>query len=256
LRPDAITSSMLVDMLAAGQLYTTASAHCVFSTEQRSIGANDFTKIPHGVNGVEERLAIVWEKAVHAGKIDPMRFVAITSTNAAKLLNLYPKKGRIAVGADADIVIWDPSTKQKMSARSQLSMGDFNVFEGSTSHGSTMMTICAGRIAFENGQVTAVAGSGKYLALTANSPYIFSVIQQRERVCKPEKVERVDTPAMAKPKDTASSAFHSRPPTSSGGRNQNDSSFSISGAQIDDGRGNRAQTKISQPPGGKSSALW
>jgi dihydropyrimidinase len=264
LRPDSATSSILIDMLAAGQLYATASAHRVFSTDQRAIGSADFTKIPHGVNGVEERMAVVWEKAVHAGKIDPMRFVAITSTNAAKLLNLYPKKGRIAVGADADIVIWDPSAKQKTSARSQVSTGDLNVFEGMTCHGSATITICAGRIVYENGQVSATAGSGKYIALNANSPYIFSVIQQRERVCQPQKIERTDAPPLPKAGATAGKAppsqqpagFYTRPPTSSGARNQFDSSFTVGGAQIDDAKGTRAQTKISQPPGGKSSALW
>lgn len=129
-------------------------------------------------------------------------------------------------------------------------MGDFNIFEGMTSHGSATMTICAGRIVYENGQIAAAAGTGKYLSLTANSPYIFGVIQQRERVrfydctiyftmlilvfkvCQPEKVERTDTPVVAKstaPASTAPSTFHSRPPTSSGGRNQFDSSFSVGG---------------------------
>ena len=155
--------------LQSGNLHTTATDHCTFCTEQKAAGKNDFTRIPNGCGGVEERMAVVWDAGVNSGMLTPSEFVKVSSTNAAQIFNMYPRKGVIAAGSDADIVLWDPQGTRTISAATQFAKGGFNVFEGRTVRGIPSTTIAAGKVVFHQGELTAVEGAGRYIERPAFS---------------------------------------------------------------------------------------
>ncbi|KQQ47165.1 phenylhydantoinase [Duganella sp. Leaf126] len=153
----------LWDGLQSGNLHTTATDHCTFCAEQKAAGKDDFTRIPNGCGGVEDRMAVVWDAGVNTGGLTPSEFVRVTSTNAAQIFNIYPRKGVIAVGADADIVVWDPQGTRTISAKTQFAKGGFNVFEGRTVKGIPSTTVAAGKVVFQHGQLMAVEGAGRHI---------------------------------------------------------------------------------------------
>jgi dihydropyrimidinase len=130
--------------LQAGSLQVVATDHCAFTTEQKRYGVGDFTKIPNGTGGLEDRMPMLWTYGVSTGRLTMNEFVAVTSTNIAKILNMYPKKGAILVGADADIVVWDPEKEKTISAKTQQSAIDYNVFEGKQVKGLPRYTLTRG----------------------------------------------------------------------------------------------------------------
>ncbi|KAG6804502.1 dihydropyrimidinase isoform X2 [Apis mellifera caucasica] len=193
LRPDPDTPRALLNMLAKDGLQVTGSDNCTFNAEQKALGKDDFSKIPNGVNGVEDRMSVVWEKGVHAGIMDPTRFVAVTSTNAAKIFNLYPRKGVIAVGSDADIVVWDPNRKRTISAQTHVQAVDFNIFEGMEVHGVPEYVIVEGRVCVDECELKAVHGFGKFVETPSHATYVYDMIEDREK--KPRGVARTEAEA-------------------------------------------------------------
>ena len=149
--------------LQGGNLHTTATDHCTFCAEQKAAGAADFTKIPNGCGGVEDRMSVVWDAGVNTGRLTPSEFVRVTSANAAQIFNMYPRKGVVAVGADADLVVWDPNGTRTISAKTQFAKGGFNVFEGRTVKGINTHTIAAGNLVFVKGDLRAVEGAGRHI---------------------------------------------------------------------------------------------
>ncbi|NQZ28291.1 MAG: dihydropyrimidinase [Colwellia sp.] len=149
--------------LQSGNLQTTATDHCCFCADQKAAGKDDFTKIPNGTAGVEDRLAVIWDAGVNTGRLTINEFVAATSTNAAKIFNIYPRKGSVSVGADADLVIWDPKGTRTISAKTHHQNIDFNIFEGRTVTGIPSHTISRGKLVWANGVLDAVRGAGQYV---------------------------------------------------------------------------------------------
>ena len=175
--------------LQAGNLHTTATDHCTFCAAQKAAGKDDFSKIPNGCGGVEERLAVIWDAGVNTGRLTPSEFVAITSTNTAKLFNIYPRKGSVSAGADADLVVWDPEGTKTLSAKTQFSKGDFNIFEGRTVKGIPSHTVSQGELVFVKGDLRAVNGKGRYIKRPAFGPN-FAAVQQRAATLAPTAVVR------------------------------------------------------------------
>ncbi|MBU3738006.1 MAG: dihydropyrimidinase [Rhodoferax sp.] len=180
---------MLWRGLQSGNLHTTATDHCTFCAAQKAAGRDDFARIPNGCGGVEERLAVIWDAGVNSGRLTPSEFVAITSANTAKLFNIYPQKGSVSVGADADLVVWDPTGSKTISAQTQFSKGDFNIFEGRTVRGVPSHTVSQGELVFVQGDLQAVRGKGRYIKRPAFGPD-FAAVQQRARTLQPTAVAR------------------------------------------------------------------
>ena len=149
--------------LAAGNLQTTATDHCCFCAPQKAAGLGDFTKIPNGTAGIEDRMSVLWHYGVRAGRLTPQEFVAVTSANAARLFNMYPRKGSVSVGADADLVVWDPAATRVISAKTHHQNVDFNVFEGREVTGLARSTVANGKLVWHEGTLRAVRGAGRYV---------------------------------------------------------------------------------------------
>jgi dihydropyrimidinase len=144
-------------------LSTTGTDHCCFTKAQKRMGIDDYRKIPNGCGGIEDRLHVLWHLGVNSGRFTPERFVALTSTNAAKAFNLYPHKGSLEIGADADVVVIDPDRSKTISARTQHQNTDFSVWEGLQVKGAVVHTLARGRHVYADGDLRAEAGQGRYV---------------------------------------------------------------------------------------------
>jgi len=154
----------LWDGLRDDHLQVVSTDHCPFCfKEQKELGKNDFSKIPNGGPGVEHRLSLIYSGGVHGGKFSANRFVQLISTAPAKLFGLYPRKGTIAVGSDADIVIFDPNAEQVISAKTHHMRIDYSMYEGMRVKGVTKTVLSRGRVIIDNGAFTGKPGAGEFL---------------------------------------------------------------------------------------------
>ncbi len=175
--------------LQSGNLQTTATDHCCFCYDQKAMGRDDFTQIPNGAGGVEDRLAVLWTHGVGTGRLTPEEFVAATSANAAKIFNIYPRKGCIDEGADADIVVWDPAATKTISAKTHHQNVDFNIFEGMKVAGLASHTISQGKVVYADGELRVERGAGRYIKRPAFHP-MFDALKKSAERRQPTKVER------------------------------------------------------------------
>jgi dihydropyrimidinase len=154
--------------LAFNDLQVISTDHCPFCMkEQKTLGVNDFSKIPNGAPGIETRMSLVYDGGVRSGRLSLNRFVELTATSPAKIFGLFPRKGTIAPGSDADIVIFDPEKKIRLSATTLHMKVDYNPYEGRAVTGATETVISRGRVIVEGGRFTARAGSGSFLRRSA-----------------------------------------------------------------------------------------
>lgn len=155
---------VLWNALKTGQLQTVGSDQCSFDFKgQKELGRGDFSKIPNGGPIVEDRVSILFSEGVLKGRISLNQFVDVTSTRAAKLFGLYPKKGTIAVGADADIVIFDPTVERTISAESHHMAVDYSAFEGMKVTGEPVSVLSRGEFVIRNKAFVGKPGAGQFL---------------------------------------------------------------------------------------------
>jgi dihydropyrimidinase len=177
--------------LAAGSLQVVATDHCAFTAQQKRMGRGDFRKIPNGTGGLEDRMPVLWTAGVRTGRLTKEEFVAVTSTNIARILNVYPRKGAVAVGSDADLTVWDPDATKTVAAKRQLSRIEYNVFEGFECRGLPIITMSRGRIAWKDGEVRAEKGDGTYVRRDP-FPAVAVANATWKDLSRPKPVERLE----------------------------------------------------------------
>ena len=153
----------LWNALQAGLIDTVGTDHCPFDTTQKTLGEHDFTQIPNGIPGIEERVTLLYTYGVRRGLLNVHRFVDAASTRAAKIFGLFPRKGTIAVGSDADLVVYDPEYRGVLSAQTQHSNVDYCGFEGMAIEGRPSVVTVRGAVQVRDGQFVGERGRGRLL---------------------------------------------------------------------------------------------
>ena len=175
--------------LQSGDLQTTATDHCCFCADQKAMGKDDFRKIPNGTGGIEDRMHVLWTHGVNTGRLTMSEFVAVTSTNSAKIFNIYPRKGMIAAGSDADLAIFDPQATHTISVKTHHQNVDFNIFEGMELTGINVATVSQGKVVYKDGDVRTERGVGRYVDRPCFAPY-YSAVEKRSSATAPISVDR------------------------------------------------------------------
>ncbi|KAF6149468.1 hypothetical protein GIB67_035001 [Kingdonia uniflora] len=182
---EAVVSGLVLDDSALWDPDFTTAAKYVMSPPIREVGhalcIDDFKKIPNGLNGIEERMHLIWDKMVESGQISATDYVRVTNTECARVFNIYPRKGAILAGFDADIIILNPNASFKILSSSHHSRSDINVYEGRKGKGKVEVTIVGGNVVWENGELKVEPGSGRYIDMPSFG-HLFSGIGKADDV--------------------------------------------------------------------------
>nr|XP_009857716.1 dihydropyrimidinase-related protein 2 [Ciona intestinalis] len=255
-------SENIMNALAGGALQFVSSGHSVYNDHDKvKLGRKNFMKIPPGTNGVYERMMAVWTTGVEKGKIDENQFVSLTSTNAARFLNLYPRKGRIAVGSDADLVVWKVnealSLAETASEFAVTKPDCTSAFEGVESKGRPSVVVAHGKVVYNDGQISVVQSMGDMVERPVCSPSIYNRLTTKDALHKTRTAPTPDsalfrgingivTDNTGANKVTTPERFS----RGSGHRAMHQSGWSFSGGQAEDS--SRPSSRFSNPPGGQS----
>jgi dihydropyrimidinase len=150
--------------LAAGTLQTVGTDHCPFTQEQKARGRDDFTQIPNGLPGIETRMGLLYHHGVRAGRLSPSDWVRVTATNPARLFGLYPRKGTLAPGSDADVVIFDPNRRKTLDAAALHMNTDISPYAGWEIHGWPRDVLQRGRVVVRDGEFVGRPGNGAFIS--------------------------------------------------------------------------------------------
>lgn len=196
IRKLAVDGVALQKALANNVLQLVATDHAVFNSTQKAKGRHDFRVLPNGVNGIEERMIVVWDTMVASGMMTPSEYVRATSTACARIFNVYPQKGSLTVGADADIILLDPAKKTTISAATHHSRMDTNIYEGREVSGAITTTVSRGRVVWADGKLDVEAGSGKFVPM---KPFgeLFNGLDKQDAANAPKAVPREGDAAAA-----------------------------------------------------------
>ena len=170
---DRAAQEALWSGLSRGDLQVVATDHCPFLLEHKARGRDDFSRIPNGAPGIEHRMALIFDAGVRAGRLPVERFVEVTAAAPARIFGLYPRKGVIAEGADADLVVFDPSGTTTVSAATHHMRVDYNLYEGRTLSGAVELVMARGEVVVESGRFVGPAGGGRFLKRAPVSPEPF-----------------------------------------------------------------------------------
>jgi dihydropyrimidinase len=160
---DKKNQAVLWNGLAAGAIDTVGTDHCPFDTAQKLLGKDSFANIPNGIPGIEDRVNLLYTFGVKRGRLDLDRFVDAASTRGAKLFGLFPRKGTIAVGSDADLVVYDPEYRGVISVKSQHVNNDYNAFEGLQIEGRPSVVTVRGKVQVRDGKFIGERARGRFL---------------------------------------------------------------------------------------------
>jgi dihydropyrimidinase len=146
-----------------GMVQVVATDHCPFKWEQKKLGEKDFSKIPNGHPAIEHRMELLYSEGVAKGRISLQKFVEVNSLNAAKIFGMFPQKGAIGVGSDADLVIFNPNEKHTISVQNHHMNVDYSAYEGVEVTGKVKTVLLRGKVVVENGELKAQKGNGRFI---------------------------------------------------------------------------------------------